>query len=185
MIWSLSNRADPFARDIADRHYNRQKVGSTGFAPPGRCLVLRAHTETGRAFWITSWPYAQFVRHAWAGAWVCSAFRNEGAGVASDMIREAVAATVAYYGEPPLQGMVTFLDRRKVKPTIRRGRKTWGYTWQLVGFEHVGETVGGLMVLRLPLDCFPPPAAPAGMERHRDWRSPDTLWRETIPLLVA
>ena len=44
MIWSLSNRADPFARDIADRHYNRQKIGSPQFVPPGRCVVLTAGT---------------------------------------------------------------------------------------------------------------------------------------------
>lgn len=28
MIWHVSNRADPKARELADRHYNRQKVGA-------------------------------------------------------------------------------------------------------------------------------------------------------------
>ncbi len=44
MIWHISHRADPFARDIADRHYNRQKIGSPQFVPPGRCLVCRLHS---------------------------------------------------------------------------------------------------------------------------------------------
>lgn len=159
MIWERSHRADPRARVIADRHYNRQKIGSPQFVPPGRCVVLYAGTSTGEAFWVTSYPFAEYVRHAWAGAWVCSAFRNEGAGRASDLILEAVAATRSVWEPPPL-GMITFVDRRKVKPTYVRGQKVWGWCYRKVGFEEVGETKGGLLALQL----FPewmPPAEPA------------------------
>ena len=155
MIWSLSNRADPFARVIADRHYNRQKVGASQFVPPGRCLVLKAQSETGQAFWITSYPFAEYVRHAWAGAWVCSAFRNEQCGIASDMIRQALACT-RFKWEPPSLGMVTFLDKTKVRPIVVRGSKVWGRTWLLAGFRHVGETKGGLMALQLLPEDLPP-----------------------------
>jgi hypothetical protein len=60
--WKLSNRADPKARVLADRHYNRQKIGTPQFVPPGRCLVLLGRRE--KAFWVTSWPFAQYVKHA-------------------------------------------------------------------------------------------------------------------------
>jgi hypothetical protein len=40
MRWQLSWRADPVARQLADRHYNRQAVGAAQFVPPGRCLVV-------------------------------------------------------------------------------------------------------------------------------------------------
>lgn len=40
MIWELSYKADPRAREVADRHYNRQKPGTPQFVPPGRALVL-------------------------------------------------------------------------------------------------------------------------------------------------
>ncbi len=149
MIWELSNRADPKARELADRHYNRQKPGTPQFVPPGRCLVLYAKTESGRAFWVTSWPFAQYVRHAWAGAWVCSAFRNERAGIASEMICEAVALTRAYFGDPPPNGMITFIDQRKVRPTITHGRETWGRTYELAGFRPVGTTKSGLLAYQL------------------------------------
>lgn len=163
MIWRVSHRADPFARAIADRHYNRQKVGTPQFVPPGRCFVLTAETAAGRALWITSWPFAEWVKHAWAGAWVCSAFRNEGAGLASHMIRQAVAATVARYGPPPEpHRMVTFLDTRKVRPVKVRGVNTWGRCWALAGFEHVGWTEGGLMVWQLRADRVPPPEPAIG-----------------------
>jgi hypothetical protein len=160
MRWCLSHRADPVARRIADRHYNRQKIGTPQFVPPGRCLVLVS--DCANAFWITSWPFAEYVKHAWAGAWVCSAFRSEGAGRASEMIRQAVAATRAKYGAAPDLGMVTFIDRSKVQPTKTHGEQTWGWTWKQAGFREVGETKGGLLALQLlPADMPEPEPARA------------------------
>ena len=155
MIWEMSNRADPKTREIADRHYNRQKPGTPQFVPPGRCCVLYAKTDTGKAFWVTSYPFAEYVKHQWAGAWVCSAFRNEGAGTASEMIRQAVAVTRAYFGEPPAIGMITFINRKKVRPTMVHGKPTWGYTYKLAGFREVGETKGGLLALQLLPEDMP------------------------------
>lgn len=152
MIWRLSHRCDTEARLIADRHYNRQSIGACNFVPPGRCLVLLAP----QALWVTSWPFAEYVRHAWAGAWVCSCFRREGGDMlASEMIRQAVAVTRFRYGNPPELGMITFLDRSKVKPVMVRGVATWGRTWIIAGFEHVGETKGGLMAFQLKPENMP------------------------------
>jgi hypothetical protein len=161
--WCLSHRADPAARQLADRHYNRQKIGSPQFAPPGSCVVFV--TECGRAFWITSAPFAEFVKHAWAGAWVCSAFRSENAGKASELIRQAVAATLAHYGEPPTLGMVTFINRKFVRPTMVHGIETWGWTYLKAGFRPCGETRGGLLAMQLqPADMpSPQPALPRSM----------------------
>lgn len=155
MKWCMSNRADPAALGLADRHYNRQKIGSPQFAPPGSCIVLL--TDCGRAFWVTSYPKAEYVKHAWAGAWVCSAFRSEGAGRASDLIRSAVAATRAFYDEPPPLGMITFIDRAKVRPTMVRGCPVWGWTWHKAGFVDVGETKGGLLAMQLFPGDMPEP----------------------------
>lgn len=139
---------------LADRHYNRQKIGSPQFAPPGRCLVLK--TPELDALWITSWPFAEYVRHAWAGAWVCSAFRNESAHLSSELIREAVAATLAEYGPPPSLGMITFVNAEKV-----RRKRDPGRCYLRAGFRRVGETKGGLVALQLlPQDM--PPAERAG-----------------------
>src|SRR4029077_4960434 len=100
MYWRLSNRADPIAAKIADRHYNRQKVGAAQFVPPGRCLVLL--TEDQQSLWVTSWPFAEYVQHDWAGAWMNSCFRREGGDTdASDLIREAVAVTRWYWPDVP------------------------------------------------------------------------------------
>ncbi len=152
MRWWLSNRADSEVVPLADRHYNRQKVGSPQFAPPGRCLVLK--TNPVDAFWITSWPFAEYVKHAWPGAWICSAFRNEGQHLSSDLITEAVAATCSEW-TPPSLGMVTFVDARKVKRKRDPGR-----CFIRAGFRHVGFTKGGLVALQLLPGDMPVAAPP-------------------------
>jgi hypothetical protein len=162
--WCLSHRADPVARALADRHYSRQTPGAVQFVPPGRCAVFV--TSCARAYWVTSWPFSEYVKHAWAGAWVCSAFRSEGAGVASNLIRAAISCTRWQLGEPPALGMVTFIDRAKVRPVKVRGRETWGRAWRLAGFRDCGETAGGLLALRLAPEDMPAAAPPASQPSH-------------------
>ena len=156
--WTKTKRTDDRARLLADRHYSRQTIGSPHFTPPGRALVLYAKTDTGEAYWVTSWPYAQYVKRDYPDAWLCSAFRNEGAGVASGLIYAAMSATRAYWPETPDSGMITLVDKKRVKPTIRRGKETWGYCYIQAGFKEVGMTKGGLLIFQiLPADM--PPAS--------------------------
>lgn len=135
--WRLSWRADPVVRAIADRHYNRQKVGAAQFAPPGRCLVLKTFDST--AAWITSWPFAEFVQHKWGGAWVNSLFRNEGGHRSSDLIRWAVAHTRAVWPEVPALGIVSFVDASKTAP-----KEVPGWCYRRAGWSHAGFTQAGL-----------------------------------------
>lgn len=146
----MSDRFDPRALPLADRHYNRRKVGSPQFVPPGRCFALL--TERADAVWVTSWPFAQYVKHAWPGAWVCSIFRNENrSNVSSELVREAVAATRAHYGDAPELGMVTFVNADKV-----RRKRDPGRCFLKAGFKAVGTTKGGLVALQML-----PPEMPA------------------------
>lgn len=158
--WRLSWRADPVARAIADRHYNRQKPGAAQFVPPGRCLVLTTTDSTPDAgcLWITSWPFAEYVKHAWAGAWVCSCFRNElrDDHLSSDLIRAAAAATLAVWDPPPL-GMVTFVD-----PGKTRRKRDPGRCFLRAGFVPDGFTQGGLVALVLRPDAMPDPQEALG-----------------------
>lgn len=157
MMWRLSHRADPRALPLADRHYNRQKIGAPQFVPPGRCIVLL--TEQADALWVTSWPFTEYTKHAWAGAWVNSLFRNESERLSSEMIRAAVAATRAIYGDPPALGMVTFVDTEHV-----RRKRDPGRCYRRAGFIHDGFTKGGLWALRLRPEDMPLPALPIGAQ---------------------
>lgn len=157
MLWTRSNRADPRALPIADRHYNRQKVGSPQFVPPGRCLVLL--TPNADALWVTSYPFAQYVKHAWAGAWVNSLFRKESEETASCLIRDAIAATRTVFDVPDL-GIITFIDPRHVRPTKVHGEAIYGWSYQRAGFTHVGFTKAGLWAWQMLPGAMPNPEHP-------------------------
>lgn len=167
-VWCPSHKFDPRALPLADRHYNRRKVGSPQFVPPGRSLVLLS--EGRDALWISSWPFAEYVRHAWAGAWVNSLFRNESEYLSSELIREAVAITRATWSPPEL-GMVTFIDTLKT-----RRKRDPGRCYLRAGFRPAycplhacldlilsdcpacqSRTAGGLVALQLLPDDMPEP----------------------------
>lgn len=159
MHWRLSHRADPAALPLADRHYNRQKIGSPQFVPPGRCVVLL----TDGALWVTSWPFAEYVKHRWAGAWVNSCFRRESGPLASELIREAIAATRFFWPDPPALGMITFIDPEQV-----RHKRDLGRCYRRAGFRPDGFTQGGLFALRLAPEDMPTALAP-GMAQTALW----------------
>lgn len=155
-VWYVSYRADPRANEVAKRHYTVQSPDSAQFVPPGRCLVLR--TEDYGALWVTSWPLAAYVKHAWAGAWACSLFRNESGGryLSSDLIREAVAVTRWRWPKVPALGFVTFVDTERV-----RRKRDWGRCYRRAGWSVCGETKGGLVALQLLPSEMPDAMPPA------------------------
>lgn len=153
--WMESHCCDPLARELADRHYSRQKPGTSRFVNPGRCLVLL--TPALDAVWVTSWPFKKYVKHQWAGAWTCAMFRNEGTTLSSELVRQAVAVTRWKYPKVPPEGFITFVNPGKV-----RKKRDWGRCFRKAGFKYVGETKGGLVALHMAEADMPEPAAPIG-----------------------
>lgn len=153
MRWCLSHHADRRACRLADHHYSRKTIGAPQMMPPGRKLVFL--TEGADAVWGSSWPFAEYVRHAWAGAWMCTIFRNEGAALSSELIREAVAAT-RWYWDPPAIGMITFVQAAKVKSANP------GYCFKQAGFRFVGHNKGGQVALQLLPEDMPEAQMPLG-----------------------
>ncbi len=150
--WRLSWRADPRARRLADRHYNRQTLGAKQFVPTGSCLVLL--TDDADAVWVTSWPKAEYVQHAWAGAFVNSLFRREELCPyrASQLITAATAATRARWPQVPDLGIVTFVNADKV-----RRKRDPGRCYRRAGWHLVGTTRAGLLAFQLQRAEFPEP----------------------------
>ncbi len=155
--WHLSHRDDPRALPLADRQYNRQKTGTPQFVPPGRCLVLL--TADADALWVTSWPFAEYVKHRWPGAWVNSLFRRDRGPQASKVIREAVAATRFAWGDPPSFGLITFIDADKI-----RHKRDPGRCYLRADFTPVGETDGGLRAFQMLPEVMPEPLPAIGTQ---------------------
>ena len=112
---------------------------------------------------MTSWPIAAYVKHAWAGAWVCSIFRNETGGrvLSSDLIREAVAATRWIWPDVPPLGIVSFVDATKV-----RRKRDPGRCFVRAGWRRLDQRTKdlGLIALQLRSDEMPEPAPPIGAQ---------------------
>ncbi|WP_052098089.1 hypothetical protein [Paenibacillus stellifer] len=137
--WMRVQKADDSCRQLADRHYSRQTVGALQFTRPGDNLVLR--TPLGNAFWVT-W---RGIRDDGLDAWECTHFRNEAPSMylSSNMIRAAVAATLAEWGPPPPDGIITYVDADKVRS------RNPGCCFKAAGFRRIGQSKRrGLVLLQ-------------------------------------
>jgi hypothetical protein len=113
-LWQVRKENDQAAVALANRHYPRQNRNGKHVASPGRKLVLVTPCE--RAVWVTHWPDADKTLDG-LDCWRCAIFRNEGAGLSSDLIRVAMALTLQLWDDRPttVPGWVTFVDRAKVE----------------------------------------------------------------------
>ena len=82
-------------------------------------------------------------------------FRRESGPLASELIRDAIAATRWYWPKVPDLGIITFIDREKVKR-----KRDYGRCYRRAGFQLVGETQGGLLALQLLPGDMPEPEMP-------------------------
>lgn len=138
LYWKLSGRNDSRARTLADRHYSRQTPGAFEFCPPGNNIVLLALNDD--ALWVSHRPdpkaHLRQPRMDGFQYWDNPYFRNESDHLASEMIREAVAVTLQLWqDELPPDGFHSFVDPKKVRPTMRRGRPVYGYCFDRAGFS--------------------------------------------------
>ena len=90
---------------------------------------------------------------------MCSAFRNESEHLSSELVLEALAATLSIWPEPPDLGMITFIDTTKV-----RRKRDWGRCYLKAGFKNVGFTKGGLVALQLLPEGMPDPEPALGSQ---------------------
>lgn len=135
--WLVTHKGDQSCRLLADRHYSRQTVGAAMFCRPGRNLVLR--TAAGDAVWVT-WDG---IRDDGLRAWECTIFRNESSATSSAMIREAVAATLAEWGSPLPDGLITYVDATAIRSTNP------GCCFKRAGWRRIGESKRrGLILLQ-------------------------------------
>lgn len=114
-------------------------------------------TPEADALWVTSWP--RFAQHRWEGAWINSHFRNENpSNLSSELIREAVAATLAQFGPAPPDGMITMVAPESVRSSNP------GYCYLMAGFKKVGYTVKRRrLVLQLLPSEMPEPIPPCAL----------------------
>jgi len=154
--WKVSHRADPIAVALADRHYNRQHVGSPSSSrrvvtsASSRPKAMPSGRPHGRSRSTSSTPGPD------RGSTRSSA--TKAPTLSSELILEAIAAT-RWTWTPPDLGIITFVDAGKV-----RRKRDPGRCYRRAGFDHVGYTKGGLLVFGMLPDAMPDAVMPLGAQ---------------------
>lgn len=125
-VWTRRTPRDPAANALADRHYSRRTPGAGRMGPPGRKVVFVTPCE--RAVWLTHWPDPAIAMDG-LDSWRCAIFRNEGAGLSSELIVAAMVLTAELWEARPADGWVTWIDTRHVRSANP------GYCFKRAGWE--------------------------------------------------
>jgi len=171
-VWLLSSSSDRRALDVVDGtginaghgpHYSRRTPGSKTFTGVGQEVVLV--TDCGRAVWACIRQKTPMAvgsgrsRHRRGDetkatdakaryVWRNMIFRNLGAGLSSDLIREALAMTyvewVNRYGELPDERLRTEIDLKAVQS------RNPGYCYKCAGWGDAVKKRGKLFLYAPP-----------------------------------
>lgn len=140
-VWIETRDGDPTARAIFDRHYSRRRYADgrqpTLFVGPGQKMVLL--TPCARALFV----WRKFMSMDQQNGVNCAIFRNEGAGLASRLIR---AAMLLAWKRWPGERLYTYVNPRRVQSSNP------GCCFKRAGWRRCGFTKRGLIVLEV-LPC--------------------------------
>lgn len=131
-VWLRVRDGNPTALAIFDRHYSSRRAHVRKldqFVGPGFKLVLL--TPCARA--LFAWRKERYRFDGQEGI-NCAVFRNEGAGLSSDLIR---AADALAWQEWPGERHFTFVDPREVQSANP------GYCFLRAGWRRCGRSRGG------------------------------------------
>ena len=129
-MWIQVRDCDPSVRHVFDRHYSRRPDPKKKFFGPGEYICLR--TACGRA--IFGWQRQRYRADGLVGV-NCVFFRNEGAGLSSDLI---LAAEQVAWGRWPGMMLFTFVNPGKVRS------KNPGFCFMAAGWRRCpGRTTRG------------------------------------------
>lgn len=145
--WMEMKDGDDSCRAIFDQHYSRY-VYKDGRKPklfmgPGEKMVLLR--ADGRALF----GWRKFKSDDGQQGVNCAIFRNEGGGLASELLLEAMDLAWARW---PGERFFTYVDPRHVQPTMVKGPHgvfypVWGYCFYRAGWKFCGVSKSGKIIL--------------------------------------
>lgn len=133
--WVEIRDGNPSAYSLMQRHYSRRRYRERRqrqFVGPGEKLVLM--TPCARAIFV----WRRFKDDSGQAGVNCAAFRNEGAGLSSDLIRSAM---IHAWGRWPGERLYTYVNPAKIRSSNP------GYCFLMAGWSRCGLTKGGLVIL--------------------------------------
>lgn len=149
--WIAVRDGNPTAAALYDRHYSRSPAarGDPRVAGPGEKLVLLTPCARALLVWRA---FRSKDPTAAAGDINCAIFRNEGAGLASSLIRSAMALAWDRWG---VRRLYTYVNPRRVRSTNP------GYCFLRAGWRRCGVTkTRRLQILEARPEWFAEAATP-------------------------
>lgn len=136
--WIPVKDGNDTGREIFDSHYSRRhyKDGRKPllYVGPGEKIVLIS--PCARALFV----WRKFISDDGQEGTNCAVFRNEGAGLSSDLIR---AADALAWDRWPGERLYTYIDSKKIRSTNP------GYCFLMAGWTHAGWSKRGLRILEI------------------------------------
>lgn len=134
--WIKVRDGNPTARAVFDRHYSRTRYrdgrDQSRFVGPGARIVLLTPCVRGLFVWREFFDDCIDERTGMRQEGInCSIFRNEGAGLSSELIRAAMSIGWERW---PGRRLYTYVNPRKVKSSNP------GYCFQRAGWRRCGIT---------------------------------------------
>jgi hypothetical protein len=114
-VWLAVKRTDPRAYALYRRHYSAEKgarwrrPGNTNVAAAGETMVLLSQCCKALFVWLKCDPTMRLDGQIGVN---CTVFRNEGAGLSSDLIREADELAFQRW---PGERHFTYVDDTKIR----------------------------------------------------------------------
>ena len=115
MPWRRVSKFNAEAVALADRHYSRRTRGSRQFMPPGQTVVLLHDSKQAVFGWWRPAPSSGITLMSGLDGWTCTIFRNEGAGLSSQLILEAEQALYGFYSDCGADGLLTYVWDARVR----------------------------------------------------------------------
>jgi len=136
--WLSSNKFDPRALALYERHYSARRYADgrkrDQFVGPGEQMVLLTVCCRALFVWVRN-TIERFDKQVGVN---CAVFRNEGAGLSSDLIREADELADARW---PGARHFTYVDDAKIRSSNP------GYCFLMAGWRRAGRSKSGLSLL--------------------------------------
>jgi hypothetical protein len=139
--WQQVGKFDPRTANLADRHYNRRKVGSPQFMPPGQTLILLSHDERAVFGWWRPHPDSGIPSINGLDGWTCTIFRNESPVLSSAMILDAEQALYQTAHEIGPDGLLTYVWDSRIRSVNP------GACFKHAGWQRIGRSADGRKTL--------------------------------------
>jgi hypothetical protein len=140
--WWITKDGDRTVLALYERHYSAYQYRDGRvrrlFAGPGEKIVLR--TENGDAGFV----WRSFVSRSDEPGINCAFFRNEGALLSSELVRQADAIADAVWS---CRRHYTYVDAASVQS------RNPGYCFLVAGWRRCGVTANGKLILERVLPC--------------------------------